>query len=145
VSEFLFARLPVPNDKTANELVESLVPGMRGANAIGSAVWKLAEVCPILAARVARIYLKQFVTTAERLLFFQQFLAIPELSITDERAEEIARKHGNRDGFWLETTVPTLRAIEKNGIAAIPYAYRLLSKTMDYRLFALGRWLREIR
>jgi len=145
VSEFLLSRLPTPDDETAKELVESLAPGMGGANAIGSAVWKLAEVCPILAARVARIYLKQFVKPAERLLFFQQFLAIPELSITDERAEEIARKHGNRDGYWLETTVPSLRAIEQNGIAAIPYAYRLLSKTTDYRLFALGRWLREIR
>lgn len=145
VSEFLLSCLPAPDDESAGELVGTLAPGMEGANAVGSAVWKIADVCPILAARVARIYLNEYVNTAERNLFFQQFLAIPELSITDQRAEEVARMHGNRDGFWLETTVPSLRTIEETGLKAIPYAYRLLSKSMDYRLFALGRWLREIR
>jgi hypothetical protein len=145
VSEFLLACLPSPDDESTEELVRVVAPGMGGANAIGSAVWKMADVCPILAARVARIYLNEFVKTAERNLFFQQFLAIPELATTDARAEEVARMHGNRDGFWLETTVPTLQTIEQTGLKALPYAYRFLSKSMDYRLFALGRWLREIR
>lgn len=145
VSEFLLDCLPATDGESAGELVTTLSPGMEGANAIGSAVWTIAEFCPILAARVARTYLSEFVKPQERSLFFQQFFALSELLTTDARAEEIARRHGNRDGFWLETTVPTLAAIEQTGPAALPHAYRLLSKSKDYRLYALGRWLREIR
>jgi hypothetical protein len=145
VNELLTASLPPPDEQRASDLVEALVPEASGANALGSALWMLADVCPILAARVARIYLNEFVTTADRQMFFNLMLACPDLSVSDERADEIGRIHGNRDGFWLQSTVPMLAALDKPTGVEIPRAYRLLSKSKDYRLYALGRWLREIR
>lgn len=145
VREFLFASFPNIDCQTSRELVDALAPGAHGAQAIGSAIWRMVDVCPILAARVAHIYLNEFVMQPERNVFFQRFLLFSELDSTDERAEEIARKHGNRDGIWLKSNVPTFRKIERRGKAAIPYAFRILAKNQDFRLFALGKWLREIR
>jgi hypothetical protein len=145
VSELLSAALPSPDGQSANQIVNSLVPNACGVNALGGALWKLADFCPILAARVARVYLNEFVPPADRQRFFNLMLACPELSVSDERAEEIGKIHGNRDGYWLQQTVPTLDAISQAGPAAITRPYRLLSKSKDYRLYALGRWLREIR
>ena len=145
VNELLTAVLPVPDDQSASELVEALVPSAAGANALGTALWMLADVCPILAARVARIYVREFVNPTDRPMFFTQMLACPVLSVGDGRADELGTIHGNRDGFWLQQTVPTLKAIDQTGSNAIPRPYRLLSKSQDYRLYALGHWLREIR
>lgn len=143
VNELLTAALPVPDDQSAGLLVEALVPNVSGVEALGQALWKLADACPILAARVARIYLKEFVKPAARQMFFNLMLACPDLSISDERAEEIGKIHGNRDGVWLQQTVPSLTSISSGGSAAIKRPYRLLSKSKDYRLYALGRWLRD--
>lgn len=145
VNELVTASLPIPDEQSASEIVEALVPNATGANALGSALWMLADVCPILAARVSRIYLREFMKPAERQMFFNLMLACSDLSVSDERADEIGRIHGNRDGFWLQSTVPKLAALEKPTGVEIPRAYRLLSKSKDYRLYALGRWLREIR
>jgi len=145
VGELLLGALPNPNEESAGNLVEALAPGANGIQAIGEAVLKIVDVCPILAARVAKIYLAELVSTAERQAFFNLMLAFPEVSNHTDRIEEIARIHGNRDGFWLQQTVPNLHAIEQTGPQTIPHAYRLLSKSKDYRFYALGRWLREIR
>jgi hypothetical protein len=145
VNELLTASLPSPDVQRASEVVEALAPKASGANALGIALWKLADVCPILAARVARIYLNELVTAADRQLFFSRILACPDLSVGDGRADELGTIHGNRDGFWLQKTVPTLNSIDQTGSSAIPRPYRLLAKTQDYRFFALGRWLREFK
>jgi hypothetical protein len=145
VNELLTASLPIPDEQSASEIVEALAPNATGTNALGSALWMLADVCPILAARVSRIFLREFMKPAERQMFFNLMLACSDLSVSDERADEIGRIHGNRDGFWLQSTVPMLAALEKPTGVEIPRAYRLLSKGKDYRLYALGRWLREIR
>lgn len=147
VNELLTAAMPTPDDQSAGEIVDALAPDSSGVDAIGIALWKLADVCPILAARVARVYLEEFVPAADRLQFFTLMLACPDLSSTDYRAEEIGRIHGNRDGYWLQHTVPMLAELDLHPPAAvnIPRAYRLLAKSKDYRLYALGRWLREIQ
>lgn len=145
VNELLTASLPPPNDQSAGEIVEALFPKAIGAHALGSALWILADVCPILAARVSRIYLREFMRPADRQKFFSLMLACADLSVSDERADEIGKIHGNRDGYWLQRTVPALAAFEHPTRVDIPRAYRLLSKSKDYRLYALGRWLREIQ
>lgn len=47
---------PVPDAEAAGDLVEGLAPGTRGTMAVGSVMWKIADVCPILAAQVIKIY-----------------------------------------------------------------------------------------
>lgn len=64
---------------------------------------------------------------------------------SEARSEELGRIHGNRDGYWLESTVPVLAEIDRLGEEAISPAFRLLSKSRDYRCFAFGRWLRSIQ
>lgn len=145
ITELLFRTLPIPTADSAAKLVEALAPGTEGVQAIGAAVWKIADVCPIFAVRVARVFLDEFVTFADRQTFFKLILGCPDLSINDDMVEEIGRTHGNRDGFWLRQTIPSLRSIEQGGQFEFPHAYRLLAKSKDYRMYALGRWLREIR
>ncbi|NBV87471.1 MAG: hypothetical protein EBS01_14670, partial [Verrucomicrobia bacterium] len=144
LNELLTASLLSPDVQTAAGIVAGLSPGATGVNALGGAVWRLADVCPILAARVSRVYARELLDSEDRQLFFNSMLAAHDLAVTEEREEEIGRMHGNRDGFWLRTTVPRLDSLD-NPHANIPRAYRLLSKSQDYRLYALGRWLREIR
>lgn len=144
VGDLLNEALPMPDADAAGNLVERLAPNTTGINALGSAMWNLAEVCPILAARVVKIYLDEFVRAHDRNAFFAHLLPLPDFANTEERADELAKIHGNRDGYWLSHTVPTLAAINQTGRYAIPRSYRLLSKSKDYRYYALGRWLREI-
>jgi len=145
VGELLLNALPIPDSESAAKIVEALSPGAQGIQALGGAVWRIAEVCPILAARVVRSYLQEFTSSSERASFFNLILACPDLDISEDRADEIGKTHGNRDGFWLQTTVPSLQSIENNGAPVTNHAYRLLSKSKEYQLYALGRWLREIK
>jgi len=144
VNDLLTEALPMPDAEAAGKLVECLAPNANGIHALGSAMWSLAEVCPILAVQVVRTYLEEFVSSDHRRLFFGLVLAHPKLADTDERAEELGKIHGNRDGFWLRQTVPNLAAIRLHRQSAVLRPYRLLSKSKDYRDYALGRWLREI-
>jgi hypothetical protein len=145
VNDLLVEALPKPGAEAAGELVERLAPNSTGVHALGSAMWTLAEVCPIFTAQLVKVYLEEFVSQAHRQLFLGQLLALPDFADTDERADELGRIHGNRDGFWLKQTVPTPAVIRQNLHFAIPGAYRLLSKSKAYRYYVLGRWLREIR
>ena len=145
VNELLTASLPQPDAQSASEVVEALVPNANGINGLGEALWMLVDVCPILAARVSRVYLREFMNAAESQRFFNLMLACSGLSVSEERAAEIGKIHGNRDGYWLQSTVPRWAALQQPNGGGIPDAYRLLSKSKDYRLYALGRWLREIR
>lgn len=142
----LMESFPVLDDENAGILVDTLAPSLNGAQAIGTALFKMAEACPILAARVARIYLEEFVSVRDKKSFLQMFLALSDFEVSDEKAEEIARRHGNLDGSWvMNHAIPDLHSLEQNGASAIPHAYRFLSNSKDFRLFALGKWLAEIR
>lgn len=145
VNDVLTETLPVPTDETAADLVERLAPNASGVSALGTAMWRLVEVCPILTARIVKLFLEEFVTPAARNAFLTPLLALDEFVDTEERAQDIARRHGDRDSYWLMQTVPTLAAITQHAQNAIRRPYRLLSKTREYRYYALGRWLREIR
>lgn len=144
LNDLLTEALPMPDAETAGELVERLAPNDKGINALGSAMWTLVEICPILAAQVVKTYLEGFVANAHRQAFLGQLMALSDFADTQERAEELGRIHGNRDGFWLRQTVPNLAALRPQRANTIPRAYRLLTKSKDYRYYALGRWLREI-
>lgn len=145
IGDLLMEANPVPDAEAVGDLVEALAPETRGIMSVGCAMWKIADVCPILAARVVRVYLEEFVKGSDRRAFFGQILALPDFSNSDERAEELGIIHGRRDGYWLQRTVPMLAAIETSGRTGVGRSYRLLSKSSAYRLYALGRWLREIQ
>jgi hypothetical protein len=116
---------------------------MKGLEALGTAFWRLAEGCPILAARVALAYMDEFTTAPQQQRFLTLFRAHPDLEISDDRSEDLGKILGERDSYWLRQTVPSLADILERGASAIPYAYRLLVKNEAYRLYALGRWIRE--
>ncbi len=146
VNELLLQSLPIPDAESADEVVEGLKdPGTEGVHALGSAVWKLVAVCPIITVRIVRIYTAEYFTNPDKQFFFACFLNLPEMDVSENRAEVLGRIHGNRDGRWLESTVPTLSNIDHLGEAAITPAFRLLSKSRDYRCYTLGRWLRAIQ
>ncbi len=144
LNDLMTEALPMPDAEAAGELVGRLVPHAKGFDALGSAMWTLTEACPILAAQVVKVYLEQFVPNAHRQAFLAPMLAHRDLQDTDERAEELGKKHGNRDGYWLRQTVPNLAEIRLHRQSAVLRPYRLLSKSKEYRDYALGRWLREI-
>jgi len=143
VGDLLLDAWPSPSVESVSEIVDALSPGQQRLNAIGNAMWRIAEVCPILAVRVTRVFLEEFVTDAERRQFFQMILSFSDLSVDTNKLARIAQQL-NRDGFWLHRTMRPLHELENNGPNASSHAYRLLSKNKDYRLYALGRWLREI-
>jgi hypothetical protein len=144
VNDLLIGFLPTPEAEAVAEFVEKLAPNCKGVDALGSAVWTLAKVCPLFTAQVVKVYLEEFVSRKDRLRFLGQLLALPDFACSEERAEELGKKAGNRDGVWLQKTVPSLAAVRQNHSAAISRAYRILSKKEDYAYYALGRWLREI-
>jgi hypothetical protein len=143
LNELLTSVLPVPDADLAGEIVDALAPGMKGLEALGTAFWRLAEGCPILAARVALAYMDEFTTAPQQQRFLTLFRAHPDLEISDDRSEDLGKILGERDSYWLRQTVPSLADILERGASAIPYAYRLLVKNEAYRLYALGRWIRE--
>jgi hypothetical protein len=160
VAELLLAAMPMPTDESTGQLVELLAPHASGIEALNAAMFTILDVCPILAARITKCYLDEFASNSQKQLFHAQipYVIANELSIInrnrfgnnanvaeDHQAEEIARSIGERDGYWLEQTIPSLHLIEHNGRAAISQAYRFLSKRKDYKLYALKRWLSEIR
>ena len=142
----LMEPFPVLGDEIVGVLVESLAPTETGIQAIGSALFKMADACPILAARVTRIYLEEFVTHGEKSRFLEMLFALSIFAVSESRAEEIARRHGDLDGVWvMEHAIPSLRQMEEEGAAAVPHPYKFLSNSKDFRQFALGKWLREIQ
>lgn len=144
VNEILTSALPMPDVASTISIVNSLAPNTSGTDALGRALFRLADVCPILAVRVARIFLNQL-CYHQKQKFFNQFLAFPAFAVGDAIEEQLAMANGNRDAFWLRTTVPRLNTVEQNGVTSIERPYRILSKTQDFRKYAFGRWLREIQ
>ena len=88
--------------------INALSPGLA---ALGCAPGSWLMSAPYL-RRIAKTYLKNFAIEEDRQYFLNLMLACPEMSDSDERAEEIGRIHGNRDGVWLRQTVPNLAAID---------------------------------
>ncbi|MDB6175036.1 MAG: hypothetical protein JWL59_4347 [Chthoniobacteraceae bacterium] len=148
VSDLLIRALPMPDGPSAKALVEAIAPEKSPLEALGIALFKMVEYCPILAARVTRVYLNSMIAPASRPRFFDQVLSVLGMndpSKWDQRATELAMVHGNRDGHWLEQTVPRLASLDRNPITEISHAYRVLSNSPEYRAYVLGRFLSEIR
>jgi hypothetical protein len=144
VGDILNAASPIPTAEEAEAFISVLAPNTHGENALGEAVWKLVDVCPLLTARLVRTYLAAHVAPANGRQFLTILRSLPDFTVTDAREEELGRIHGNRDGFWLHHTVPALATITAVRRQAMPRPYQILSKSRDYRNYALGRWLREI-
>ncbi|GEP43112.1 hypothetical protein BGE01nite_24030 [Brevifollis gellanilyticus] len=62
----------------------------------------------------------------------------------EETAMEIARRHGNRDSGWLRRSIPSLQSLEGEN-KTLPLSYRRLSGSEEFRKFAFGVWLEEIK
>ncbi|MBL9182980.1 MAG: hypothetical protein JNN17_12640 [Verrucomicrobiaceae bacterium] len=62
----------------------------------------------------------------------------------EESAMEIARRHGNRDGDWLRRSIPSLQSLEVEN-KNLPLSYHRLSGSEEFRKFAFGVWLEEIK
>jgi|GEM_PF-1531261 len=165
VGDLLLEALPNPDADEAGQLVEALAPDHRGVEALNIALWMLLNVCPILAARLVKVYLAEFVSDQDGRFFREQIplLITNELDAIDRiqtddrfpardravmdldlRADLIAARVGKRSGYWLATTVGSLAAIEAKGTVTLSQAYRKLSKRQDYRLYCLSRWWNEL-
>lgn len=129
-------------------LVAAVSSGCSSPNAVdrlGYCLLELAEMSPLLAARTLSAALKApFVNdlpASGRHLVSQMRACFP---CRDETADEIALRHGNRDGHWLRTTIPSLQSLERPN-QPLPRAYLRLSGSEEFRKFAFGVWLEEIR
>jgi hypothetical protein len=126
-------------------MISILAPDLNGVDALGSAVFKIAEeACPILAARIAKKYFANYAEINEKNKLIDAALTFRELNISDDRADEIGKLHGNRDGYWLRSTIPLLNGDDLTPVFSNFHAYRLLSKNRSYRFYALGRFLKQI-
>jgi hypothetical protein len=105
----------------------------------------LAEVSPLVAARALLAALRMpFVGKLQSSGKNVVALLRACFPSRDETAEEIARRHGNRDGHWLRTTIPSLQSLESS-TQLLPLPYLRLSGSEEFRKFAFGVWLEEIR
>ena len=144
VNELLTESLPVPDGEAASALVSRIAIGRSGIDGVGNAMMGLLEVCPILAANVVKVFLKEKVSPLERANFLKGIQQYPFFIVSEQRAEEIGFKFGNRDGAWLSTTVPRLASIHEKHDKVLKQAYRLLVKNSEYRNYAFGRWIPEL-
>lgn len=78
---------------------------------------------------------------AGRSLILQMRRSFP---CVEETAMEIARRHGNRDSDWLRRSIPSLQSL-KGENKTLPLSYRRLSGSVEFRKFAFGVWLEEIK
>lgn len=112
---------------------------------LGYCLLELAEVAPLVAARTLSASLQMpFVSrlpASGQHLVAQMRACFP---CRDETAEDIARRHGNRDGHWLRKSILSLQSLEGE-YKPLPLAYRRLSGSEEFRKFAFGVWLEEIR
>lgn len=112
---------------------------------LGYCVMELAEVAPILAAKTMAAALQSplvFSLKASGKAFVAQMRAF--FPCREETAMEIARRHGNRDSDWLRKSIPSLQSLDGEN-KPLPLSYRRLSGSDEYRKFAIGVWLEEIR
>lgn len=125
--------------------ISSACSSQRLDDLVGYAILDLAEICPLLAVRTMRAALSG--TMRNRLHKQGQSLVQQMRSIfqaTDAIADELAIRHGNRDGNWLRTSIPSLYDLDR-GTQVLPLNYRRLSSGPEFRRFAFGVWLEEIR
>jgi len=138
---------PLPDADTILSFIDKLAARLNNESLhqrIGSAVMDLAEVCPLLAARMFRTCLQNYsesLPNGGKDLLLQ---LIRLYSSNDGKAEELARNYGNRDDAWLRSTVRTLKDLDTS-VGLLPSSYCKLAKNSEYRKFALGIWLQEIR
>lgn len=112
---------------------------------LGYSLIELSEACPLLAARTLTAALLS--PLAESLKGRgKSVLALMRACFTcrEDAATELAIRHGNRDSHWLRLSIPSLQSLE-GGNMPLPLSYRRLSGSDEFRNFAFGVWLEEIR
>ncbi len=112
---------------------------------LGYCVLGLAEVSPFLAAKTLAAALQSPLVSSLKAsgksVVAQMRACFP---CREETAMEIARRHGNRDSDWLRKSIPSLQSLDGEN-KPLPLSYRRLSGSDEYRKFAIGVWLEEIR
>jgi len=112
---------------------------------LGYCILELAEVCPLVAVRTMRAALSGPMRNSlnqRGQSLVQQMRAI--FHATDAMADELAIRHGNRAGNWLRASIPSLYDLDR-GTQLLPLNYRRLCSGPEFRRFAFGVWLEEIR
>lgn len=138
---------PIPNPTNHMNFIDKLSTNFNNPSLdqhVGYAVMELVNVCPLLAARTLSTCLQNnpgSLSNKGKDLLHQLIRLFPS---NDERAEELARHHGNRDAIWLKSSVSPIRVLEE-GRVPLSSTYCKLAKNPEYRKFALGVWLREIQ
>ncbi len=138
---------PRPDPLTVAPLVESMssrCPSNRIEDRLGFTIMGLYEVSPLLAARTLDGYLRNHGAQLGQQGRGVLNLLNGAFPCTDTKADELARHHGGRDGTWLRASIPGLH--ELNNLARpLPLSYRRLATNLEFRRFALGVWIQEIR
>jgi hypothetical protein len=112
---------------------------------LGFCLLALADVSPFLAARtLTAAFQSPFVSNLRAAGKHVLALMRACFSCREETATEIALRHGNRDSDWLRKSIPSLQSLEGEK-KPLPLAYRRLSGSEEFRKFAFGVWLEEIR
>lgn len=148
VQSLLIEALPRPEPESCWDFVKMIAKDCRGQatfDLLGAAVMDLWDVCPLLANRVLEAGLKAYpagkkAVTASALLGPLQALS----PCSDKIADELASKHNGRDGGWLRACIPSLHELNQPH-RTLPLAYRRLAMNPEFRKFAFGTWLQEIR
>ena len=114
-------------------------------DSLGYCLLVLADVSPLLAAKTLTAALQNpFVSNlkaAGKPVLAQMRACFP---CREETAAEIALRHGNRDSKWLCDSIPKLQSLEILN-KSLPLSYRRLSGSEEFRKFAFGVWLEEIK
>jgi hypothetical protein len=148
VQSLLIEASPRPESESCWAFVEKMAKGSACARAIdqlGFTVMGVADVCPLLGARLLETALKAPVTgvTKTNCVWLLDQLRGAYI-VTDKTADELASKHGGRDGVWLRSCIPSFHELSHSH-RTLPLAYRRLAMKSEFRKFAFGVWQQEIR
>ncbi|MBB5036752.1 hypothetical protein [Prosthecobacter dejongeii] len=112
---------------------------------LGFCLLALADISPLLAAKTLSAALQSpFVSNlkaAGKDVFAKMRAWFP---CREETAIELALRHGNRDSEWLRRSIPSLQSLEYEN-KTLPLSYCRLSGSEEFRKFAFGVWLEQIR
>lgn len=148
VQSLLSESLPKPEpetvlafiNKVTGSCAEQITP-----DDLGRVVMDLSAVCPLLAVRILEVSIKTMPAPAR--VAAASTLLSPLLGLNpcnDQIADELASKHGGRDGVWLRSCIPSFHELSQPH-RNLPLAYRRLAMNSEFRKFAFGVWLQEIR
>lgn len=148
VQSLLCEALPRPESENCWDFIR-LIAGDHALQArgdlLGAVALDLRDFCPLLAARVLESALKTATTSPDAVNVPLLFARLQALNLcTDRIADELASRHGDRDGVWLRSCIPSFYELNQLH-RPLPLAYRRLAMNSEFRRFAFGTWLQEIR